>query len=124
MAGVLEGLSEFGMRSDTEPRVEPGDWVKVELRDGHKTEERFWCRVHEVRADGTLVAAVANDLLNSAHRVGDAVLLRSSNVLDVAREADRLAFVSEAAAMGLVEAAIAWHERRMAATGSKRSCHG
>ena len=114
MATVLEGLSEFGLRSDTEPRVEPGDWVKVELTDGHRAEERFWCRVHQVRVDGTLVATVANDLLNSAHREGDAVLLRSSHVLDVAREADRLAFVRAAAATGPVDAAIAWHERRTA----------
>ena len=86
-----------------EPNVQCGQWVKV-----GKHRERFWCCVTEVRADGSIVARVANDLLNSNYQYGDELVLQQWHVLEVASLADFLTFRCLAAELGTVNAAVVW----------------
>ena len=108
MARERDGERGLEKRADgIEPRVECGMWVKVGLRA-----ERFWCRLVTMCADGTFVARVDNNLVNSAYRCGDEIVIRSCNVLDTADVADLVAFRSLLASLGPTGAAVAWHELR------------
>ena len=92
-----------------------GNWVKV-----RRNSERFWCRVVGWRADGAILACVANDLvLNTGIRCGDQIVLKHSHVLEVATLADQLTFRRLAAASGdPIAAALAWSALRSDRTGA------
>jgi hypothetical protein len=108
MTGSLgEHLFEERCGGGIELKVQCGHWVKV-----GRHRERFWCRVTDVRADGSIVARVANDLLNSNYQYGDELVLRRRHVLEVASLADSLTFRCLAAELGTVNAAVVWRAVR------------
>ena len=106
----------FEERADgVKPDVQVGDWVKVK-----RNKERFWCRVVGWRADGAILARVANDLvLNAGLRCGDQILLKLSHVLEVANLSDHLTFHRLAAGSGdPTAAALAWSALKSNQTGA------
>ena len=90
------------------PSVSIGTFVKVSIRD-----ERFWCRVRDVRRDGTLSALVDNDLWRSPWKQGDVIRLQMCHVLETSEPEDAVVFGALAASLGsLEEAAAVWHDMR------------
>jgi len=92
------------------PCVEVGVWVKVGALSTRADVrgERFWCVVTEVHADGALSARIDNDLVQSAHRCGDTVVIGRCHVLETASEDDRQTVRSLAAVYGPRNGALAW----------------
>ena len=102
----------FELRDTQKPKpdVKAGTWAKVGYQN-----ERFWCRVREVRVDGSLIGVVDNNLVYSLWRRGDAIVFQHSHVLEVTEPCDALTIRSLAASLGsFSEAALAWRDTREA----------
>ena len=101
----------FEERSPTAPtpNVTIGAWVKVGLCN-----ERFWCRARAFQPNGTLLGTVANDLVNTALRDGDAIVVQLNHVLEVATMNEFMQFNALVASHSGSEtaAAMAWYGAR------------
>ena len=97
--------------SAPQPRLCTGMFVKAGIRD-----ERFWLQVKSIGADGTVRAIVDSTLIRSAWHRGEKLMLQQEHVLETACKDDRVSFQSLVTALGSQrEAALTWHERRVAA---------
>ena len=64
-------------------------WVKVGL-----PRERFWCRVTQLKHNGTILATVDNDLIYTTKpQCGDEVVLQPRNILETADTSDLICFL-------------------------------
>jgi hypothetical protein len=108
VARLRAHMFEERQKSAARPSVDKGTFVKVGLRG-----ERFWCCVKHVRADGSLLAVVDNDLIKSHFGCGDEILLQQTHVLETSHPSDRMTFHSLTTRLGSeVDAAIAWRDIR------------
>ena len=107
---LREHVFEVRDKRRLKPRVKAGTWAKLGLRN-----ERFWCRVRVVRADGSFVGTLDNDLIRSSFQRGDEIVFQHSHVLEVAEPCDSWTFGSLPAALGSIsEAAMGWRGVRAA----------
>ena len=103
-------MFEERQKSAAVPTVKHGTFVKVRVSG-----ERFWCRVKHLRADGSVLAVLDNNLVKSRWKRGDEIVFQHGDVLETAEPADEHRFRSLVVGLGSVtDAAIAWQELRRA----------
>ena len=112
MPSTVEQLQQhmFEMRdmSKRQPRLHVGVLVKVGIRG-----ERFWCKVSEIREDGSLVGTVDNELFRSPWRCGDEIVLQRNHVLETLDPYEMTLASLLATGTPAPEAAMMWHELRL-----------